>query len=162
MTANEIRYLRYAIMIADRARDHGNPPFGAVLVSSRGWILCEGESTQGKTHDCTSHAETNLLREATQRFSPKLLSHSILYTSSEPCPMCAGAIFWSGVGRVVYGLSSDRLRQLTRDRTEQLFEHCSQLLSRGTHHVDVEGPLLEEEAEEVFKKAMSEQHQNLH
>lgn len=153
MTAFDLRYLRYAIMIADRAREHGNPPFGAVLVSSRGWILSEGENTQGKTHDCTCHAETNVLRDATQRFSPKLLSHAILYTSAEPCPMCAGAIFWSGVGRVVYGLSGERLHALTQNHAEHLFEHCSELLSRGTHRVDVLGPLLEQEAEEVFKKS---------
>jgi|SRR5215475_6490395 len=152
MTEADLRYLRYAIMVADRAREHGNPPFGAVLVSHRGWILVEGENTQGVTHDCTCHAEMNLLREATQRFSRRLLSHSALYTSAEPCPMCAGAIFWSGVGRVIYGLSSAHLYAITQNRTEHLFEHCADLLSKGTHRVEVFGPMLEDEAEQVFRK----------
>ena len=97
MTEADLRYLRYAIMIAERAREHGSPPFGAVLVRDRGWILSEGENTQGATSDCTCHAEMNLLKEATRCFSRRLLAHSTLYTSAEPCPMCAGAIFWSGI-----------------------------------------------------------------
>lgn len=152
MTENDLHYLRYAIMIADRAREHGSPPFGAVLVTDRGWILLEGENTQGATSDCTCHAETNLLREATRRFSRRLLGHSSLYTSAEPCPMCAGAIFWSGVGRVVFGLSSEHLYALTQNEAEHLFEHCVDLLAKGTHRVEVIGPMIEEEAEQVFKK----------
>ena len=154
MTEADLRYLRYAIMIADRAREHGNPPFGAVLVSSRGWILSEAENTQGATSDCTCHAETNLLKEATRRFSRALLSHSALYTSTEPCPMCSGAIFWSGVGRVVFGLSSEHLYALTQNKAEHLFEHCADVLAKGTHRIEVIGPLIEEEAEQVFKKGL--------
>jgi tRNA(Arg) A34 adenosine deaminase TadA len=143
MTGSDLRYLRYAIQIADRAREHGSPPFGALLVSDRGWILLEGENSQGATSDCTCHAETNLLREATRRFSRRLLSHSSLYTSAEPCPMCAGAIFWSGVGRVVFGLSSEHLHALTQNQAEHLFDRCADVLAKGTHRVEVYGPLLE-------------------
>ena len=151
MTQYDLRYLRYAIMIADRAREHGSPPFGAVLVSDRGRILVEGENTQGTTSDCTCHAETNLLREATRRFSPTLLSHCALYTNAEPCPMCAGAIFWSGIGRVVFGLSSEHLRALTQNQAEHLAERCVNVLANGTHRVEVYGPMLEEEAAKVFE-----------
>jgi tRNA(adenine34) deaminase len=153
MTERDLRYLRYAIMIAERAREHGSPPFGAVLVSDRGRILLEGENTQGANSDCTCHAETNLLREATRRFSRSLLRHSVLYTSAEPCPMCAGAIFWSGVGRVVFGLSSEHVYALTQNKAEHLFQHCADVLAKGTHPVEVYGPLLEQEAENVFKKS---------
>ena len=100
----------------------------------------------------TCHAETNLLREATWRFSRRLLAHSSLYTSAEPCPMCAGAIYWSGVGRVVFGLSSEHIYALTQNKAEHLFAHCSEVLVRGTHRVEVIGPMIEEEAEQVFKK----------
>jgi tRNA(Arg) A34 adenosine deaminase TadA len=150
MTDADLRYLRYAIMVANRAREHGSPPFGAVLVSDRGRILLEGENTQGGTSDCTCHAETNLLREATRRFSRAFLKHSALYTSAEPCPMCAGAIFWSGIGRVVFGLSSEHVYALTQNNAEHLFEHCAEVLARGTHRVEVLGPLIEEEAQQVF------------
>ena len=162
MTEGDLRYLRYAIMIADRALEHGSPPFGAVLVSSRGWILSEGENTQGATSDCTCHAETNLLKEATRRFSRRLLAHSSLYTSAEPCPMCAGAIFWSGVGRVVFGLSGEHLYALTQNKAEHLFERCTDVLAKGTHRVEVIGPMLEEEAESVFKKGLESPTTALH
>lgn len=157
MTESDLRYLRYAITIAERARQHGSPPFGAILVSSRGWILSEGENTQGATADCTCHAETNLLHEATRRFSRRLLGHSTLYTSAEPCPMCAGAIFLSGIGRIVFGLSSEQLYSLTQNKAEHLFEHCADLLAKGTHRVEVCGPVLEDEAESVFRKTIESQ-----
>jgi tRNA(Arg) A34 adenosine deaminase TadA len=157
MTESDLRYLRYAIMIAERAWQHGSPPFGAILVSSRGWILSEGENTQGATSDCTCHAETNLLHEATRRYSRRLLAHSTMYTSAEPCPMCAGAIFWSGVGRVVFGLSSEHLYALTQNKAEHLFEHCADVLAKGTHRVEVCGPMLEDEAESIFRKTVQSQ-----
>lgn len=148
------RYLRYAIMIADRAREHGNRPFGALLVSDRGRILLEAENTQVATSDCTGHAETNLLREASRCFPRRLLSRCTLFVNAEPCPMCAGAIFWSGVGRVVFGLSSERHYALTNEDPDRLLEHCAEVLARGTHHVEVYGPMIEEEAEQVFRKTI--------
>jgi tRNA(adenine34) deaminase len=148
------RYLRYALMVAERSRDHGDRPFGAVLVSNRGRILIEAENIENVTHDCTGHAETRLLAQASQQFPRHLLAYCTLYASAEPCPMCAGAIFWSGVGRVVFGLSNDRLRQLIGHRSEQLFEHCADVLARGTHSVEVVGPLFEDEAAEAFREGL--------
>jgi len=150
MIESDHRYLRYALMVAQRSRDHGNRPFGAVLVSGRGRVLLEAENTQEVTRDCTGHAETRLLAEASRRFTPSLLAQCTLYVNAEPCPMCAGAIFWSGVGRVVFGLSSSRLREVIGDRSEHLREHCAELLARGTHPVEVVGPMIEEEAAQVF------------
>jgi|SRR5678816_2525816 tRNA(Arg) A34 adenosine deaminase TadA len=148
------RYLRYALMVAERSRDHGDHPFGAVLVSNRGRILIEAENIENVTHDCTSHAETRVLAQASRQFPRHLLTHCTLYVNAEPCPMCAGAIFWSGVGRVVFGLSNDRLRQMTDSRSEQLFEHCAEVLARGTHPVEVVGPLFEDEAAEAFQEGL--------
>jgi tRNA(Arg) A34 adenosine deaminase TadA len=154
MIEADYRYLRYALMVAERSREHGDRPFGAVLVSSRGRILIEAENAANLTHDCISHAETRLLAQASRQFPRHLLTHCTLYVSAEPCPMCAGAIFWSGVGRVVFGLSSERLRQLVDYRSEQLFEPCAEVLARGTHPVEVVGPLFEEEAAEAFREGV--------
>ena len=148
------RYLRHALRVAERSRDHGDRPFGAVLVSNRGRILIEAENVENLTHDCITHAETRLLAQASRQFARHLLVHCTLYVSAEPCPMCAGAIFWSGVGRVVFGLSNDRLRRLIDDRSEQLFEHCAEVLARGTHPVEVVGPLFEEEAAKAFQEGL--------
>lgn len=156
MTAADQRYLRYALLVAQRSREHGNSPFGAVLVSNRGRILLDAENTQDVTHDCTGHAETRLLSEASRHFTRALLSHCTLYVNAEPCPMCAGAIFWSGVGRVVFALGSSRLQDLTGNRSEQLMEHCAEVLARGTHRVEVVGPVIEDEAAQVFKEGLSQ------
>jgi tRNA(Arg) A34 adenosine deaminase TadA len=156
MTDADQRYLRYALLIAQRSREHGNRPFGAVLVSNRGRILLDAENTQDVTHDCTGHAETRLLSEASRHFSRTLLSHCTLYVNAEPCPMCAGAIFWSGVGRVVFGVSNAKLRELVGERSEQLMERCAEVLAKGTHRVEVLGPVIEEEAAQVFKEGWAQ------
>jgi len=148
------RYLRYALMVAERARDHGDRPFGAVLVSSRGRILIEAENANRATLDCTSHAETRVLAQASRQFQRHLLMNCTLYVNAEPCPMCAGAIFWSGVGRVVFGMGNARLKQVTGQGSEQLFEHCAEVLDRGTHRVEVVGPLFEDEVAQAFKDGL--------
>ena len=154
MIETDHRYLRYALMVAERARDHGDRPFGAVLVSNRGRILMEAENAKHATHDCTSHAETRLLAQASRQFPRHLLNHCTIYVNAEPCAMCAGAIFWSGVGRVVFGMGNNRLSKLVGHQSEQLFEHCADVLARGTHPVEVVGPLFEDEAAEAFREGL--------
>ncbi|MFY0575347.1 nucleoside deaminase [Cystobacter fuscus] len=104
-------HLVHAIDLARRARARGDHPFGSVLVDARGRVLLEGENTVVTTGDCTGHAESNLMREATRQYRPEELAGSTLYASTEPCAMCAGAIFWGGVRRVVFALSSEELGQ---------------------------------------------------
>jgi tRNA(Arg) A34 adenosine deaminase TadA len=92
----DLNLLRQAIDVARRARAHGNHPFGAVLADEQGKVLLEAENTVNTARDCTGHAELNLMRAASQSFAPEILAHCALYTSTEPCPMCSGAIFWGG------------------------------------------------------------------
>ena len=87
-----------------RPAAHGNHPFAAVLVDEDGRVLLQAENTVVTDRDGTGHAETNLVRLATQRFSPEELARCTIYASTEPCAMCAGAIHWSHIGRVVYAL----------------------------------------------------------
>jgi tRNA(Arg) A34 adenosine deaminase TadA len=147
MQQNEL--LRTAISLAASAREHGNQPFGALLADENGQILLEAENTINTASDATGHAETNLVRMASQKFSPEVLAKSTLYTSTEPCPMCSGAIFWSGIGRVVYALSEDGLYAMTGDSPESLKLSCREVFARGGHPVEVSGPLLEDEAAKV-------------
>ena len=104
--------LRRAIELARQAVAHGNHPFGALLATPDGKILLEAENTCRTGHDATGHAERNLMTEASRRFPQETLSTATLYTSTEPCAMCAGATYWVGVARVVYGLSERRLGQI--------------------------------------------------
>lgn len=105
-------YLRQAIAWSCRARACGNPPFGAVVVSAQGELLAEGYCNTTETGDCTGHAETNAVRALNPRLGRDTLAQATLYTSAEPCVMCAGAIAWSGIGRVVFGIDAVRLRAL--------------------------------------------------
>ena len=140
--------LRRAIELADRARAGGNHPFGALLATADGRIALEAENTVGTTRDVTGHAETNLVSAATRRFEAGELATMTLVTSCEPCAMCSGAIYWSGIGAVVYGLSEKGLLALTGDDPENptLDLPCRTVLSAGQREIAVTGPLLEEEA----------------
>src|SRR5260370_35423491 len=100
----DTQHLRSAIAIARRAREHGNHPFGALLVGPQGQALLEAENTVVTGADCTGHAEANLMRLASRQFDGHFLAACTLFSSTEPCPMCPGAIFWGGVGPVVYPL----------------------------------------------------------
>jgi tRNA(Arg) A34 adenosine deaminase TadA len=148
MTVKE-SLLRRAIEIAQSAREHGNHPFGALLADKAGNILLEAENTVETDSDCTGHAETNLMRKASKKYTPEELQNFTLYTSTEPCPMCSGAIFWGDVGHVVYALSEEGLYEITGETPYELALPCREVFSRGTHSVEVEGPLLEEEARQV-------------
>ena len=108
------RYLRQAIAVADKARERGNRPFGALIVAANGQVLAEASNANGESGDCTAHAELSAIRLASPLHCRDALATATLYSSAEPCVMCAGAIFWSAIGRVVYGIDAERLRQITK------------------------------------------------
>lgn len=143
------KLLRRAIQIAADARAHGNHPFGALLADAEGHILLEAENSVETDRDVTAHAELNLIRLASQKYAADELKDFSLYTSTEPCPMCAGAIFWGNLGRVVYALSEDGLYEITGKTAYELALPCREVFERGTHPVNVIGPMLEGEAREV-------------
>ena len=147
----DLQLLRLAIDVARRAREHGNHPFGAVLADEQGNVLLEAENTVITANDCTGHAELNLMRLASRQCSAEALSRCTLYSSTEPCPMCAGAIFWGGVGRVVYALSEEGLYTLIGDSPHKLLLSCRDVFARGGRPIEVFGPMLEDEARQVHE-----------
>jgi tRNA(Arg) A34 adenosine deaminase TadA len=148
---NDEALLRRAIEIAAAARAHGNHPFGAILVGPDGTVLLEAENTVTTEHDATCHAERNLMSQASQQFAPRLLASSTMYTSTEPCAMCAGSVYWVGVGRVVYGLSEKDLLALTGFHADNpTFDlPCRIVFAGGQRPTEVIGPLLTEESKVV-------------
>jgi tRNA(Arg) A34 adenosine deaminase TadA len=148
MTDGGRRHLRRALELARRAREHGNHPFGALLVDADGDVVLEAENTVRSDKDVTAHAETNLIRAATGRFDRKFLAGCTLYTSTEPCAMCAGAIYWANVRRVVFGLSQEQIRAISANNPEnmQLQLSSREVFARGDHPVDVSGPHLPKES----------------
>src|ERR1700730_6903138 len=106
-------FLRRSFDVAPRAMSHGNHPFGAILVDENRNVLIETENGYMPARDGTAHAERLLASQACTTLSADVLRNATLYSSAEPCAMCAGAIYWAGIGRVVYGLSEHRLRTVT-------------------------------------------------
>jgi tRNA(Arg) A34 adenosine deaminase TadA len=144
-------FLLQAVAVAADSRAHGNHPFGALLVDHDGRVLLTAENTVLTGSDATGHAETNLVRQATAAYSPDALAQATLYASTEPCAMCAGAIYWSGIGAVVYALAETELYELTGDDPSNptLLLPCRTVFAAGRREVTVAGPFDLEQARDV-------------
>jgi tRNA(Arg) A34 adenosine deaminase TadA len=146
-------FLRQSFKVALRAQETGNHPFGAILVDADGVVLMEQENAYSPSHDMTGHAERVLMTRASQAHRPDFLALCTMYTSAEPCAMCAGAIYWAGVGRVVFGLSESQLKDITGNHPENptLDLPCRTVFDAGQRAIEVIGPLLIEEAAKLHE-----------
>ena len=136
-----LRHLRRANAVAQRALDAGHHPFGAVLVGpDHETVLSE----QGNV-DTVNHAEAVLARMVSLAFTADELWGCTLYTTVEPCCMCAGTQYWANIGRVVYGMEERRLLQLTGDHKDNptLNLPCREVFARGQKDIRVIGPVAE-------------------
>jgi tRNA(Arg) A34 adenosine deaminase TadA len=149
----DLNFVRKAIDVAKTSQQKGNLPYGCILVNKEGTVLLTGENTINTDQDCLAHAEINLIRDACKIYDHDYLKTCTIYTSDEPCPMCASAIFWSGIGKLAYGLSkSEYYKIVGRDDPNWVFEiPVRDVLNSGGRAVEVLGPLLEEEAAELQK-----------
>jgi tRNA(Arg) A34 adenosine deaminase TadA len=151
MRADDERFLRLAISVARESREHGNHPFGALLVDPRGEALLAAENSVVTQRDATGHAELNLVRAATPKYTAEQLKDCTLYSSSEPCPMCAGAIVWSNVRRVVFGFGMDALYAMMGADAPGMRLRARAVFEKATSAIEVVGPALEEEARAVHE-----------
>ncbi len=103
----DIRFMNEALKEARYALSDGEIPIGAVVVW-RDSIIARGHNMTEKLHDTTAHAEMLALTAATEAIGGKYLQDCTLYVTIEPCPMCAGALNWAQVGRIVYGAADPR------------------------------------------------------
>jgi tRNA(Arg) A34 adenosine deaminase TadA len=151
LTPADVTCLRAALDLARRSRHRGNHPFGALLADAASLVAAEAENTVVSEHDVTGHAETNLVRIASRRFGRAYLRSCTIYASTEPCAMCSGAIYWSGISRVVYGLSEAGLRTLTGRHQDNptMSLPCRDVFAHGQGCITVIGPALEDEARSV-------------
>ncbi len=147
----DLYWLRRAIALSEASRAQGHHPFACLVVAADDRIL--SEAMNASSSDRTSHAEMVALRAASSAHSPQALAHATLYTSAEPCAMCAGGTYWAGIGRVVYALSETTLLRLTGNHPENptLSLPCREVFARGQRPVEVLGPLLEVEAARVHE-----------
>jgi tRNA(Arg) A34 adenosine deaminase TadA len=137
--------IREAIGLASQARSNGNEPFGALLVLD-GRVVLTAMNSVNTDHDPTAHAETNLIAKAIRQLSPGQIARAVLYTSCEPCAMCAGKMYWAGIRSVVYALSSVELAVLAGP---YFLVPCRELFARATEPVTIVGPMLIDEARAV-------------
>ena len=148
-------YLRRAIEISKEAREAGNTPFGALLVNKEGEIIMEQGNIEITEKICTGHAEATLAARASHEYSREFLWDCTLYTTAEPCAMCAGAIYWANIGRVVYGMTERRLLELTGSNEQNpTFDlPCRDVFAKGQKAIEVVGPVeaVEVEAAKVMR-----------
>ncbi len=100
-------FMKEAIKEAVKARDAGEVPVGAVIVS-QGKIIARGHNLTETLNDPTAHAEMQAFTAASNYLGGKYLIDCTLYVSLEPCAMCAGAAFWTKIGKIVYGTSDTK------------------------------------------------------
>ncbi|GIF25553.1 tRNA(Arg) A34 adenosine deaminase TadA [Actinoplanes tereljensis] len=143
MAVTEIdrEHLERAVALAWEARNRGDHPFGALLVTADGRVL-EARNSVVTQADPTGHAETNLVRLA-GALDRETLTGSVLYTSTEPCAMCAGAIYWSGIGRMVFALSEADLAGMVEEEegVPPLRLPSREVFARGGREIAVDGPV---------------------
>ena len=139
---DDVPHLEHAIRLAYVARDRGDHPFGAILVTPDGTIV-EGLNSVETDRDPTGHAETNLVRAASAALPSDVVAASTLYTSTEPCAMCASAIYWAVIPRVVYALGEDELIRIVRvhDSAPTLDLPSRDVFAHGGRAVEVIGPV---------------------
>jgi len=150
----DLALLRQTIALSQASKQRGRHPFAALVADRDGKVIAEaGNNSMPPEGDPTQHAELVAVAAAAKRLSPTELEACTLYTSAEPCCMCAGAVYWTGVGRVVYALSEHALLGLTGDHPENptFSLPCREVFARGQRTVSVFGPMLEAEAAEPHK-----------
>jgi tRNA(Arg) A34 adenosine deaminase TadA len=155
------RLLRLAFDVAKRAREGGDHPFGSILTDRNGTVLMEqGNGYSSEGGDRTAHAEKILASRAAKQYSVEFLADCTLYSSAEPCAMCAGAMYWAGIGRLVYGQTEKSLKAQTGDHEENptLDLPCHIVFEAGQRPTEIVGPLLEQEAAKLQEDFWAARH----
>lgn len=148
-TEADLELLREAIALSEQAKQSGRHPFAALVAAADGRVVARrGNNSMPPEGDPTQHAELAAAAEAVAHLTTDELAGATLYTSAEPCVMCTGAVYWCGIGRIVYALSETRLLGLTGDDPENptFALPCRDVIAHGQRQIEVLGPLLEDEA----------------
>jgi len=136
---NDEYFMKQALLLAQRAYDEDEVPVGAIIVMNEK-IIAKGYNQVEKLVDCTAHAEIIALTSAFNFLGSKYLPDASLYVTIEPCIMCAGALYWSKIGKVIYGATDEKngYRRITKEVSPfhpktivlsgLLHEECGQLM----------------------------------
>ena len=146
MSSHE-EFIERTYSLARAAQENGDHPFGAVLVIN-GEVALECLNTVNTSGDLTRHPELDILRLAATELSAAELERATIYASTEPCAMCCGAIYWSGVSKLVYGCPTEVLGEFAGG---SFVVPSRELFSKGLRKIEVIGPVLLEEGAEIHK-----------
>ncbi len=148
MVANQHEtYITRVYQLAREAQAKGDHPFAALLVVD-GEVLLECLNSVNSASDVTRHPELDILRMASTQLSKEQLERATLYASTEPCAMCSGAIYWSGIARLVYGCPAEVLGEIAGG---SFVVACRELFSKGKREIEVLGPILAQQGAEIHK-----------
>lgn len=146
-SSQDILFMKEALRLSKAAAQHGNEPFGAILVKD-GAIVYSNENQVHSASDPTFHAEAGLLRRFCAETGITDLREYTLYSSCEPCFMCSGAMVWTRLGRLVYGASNRDLCAIFGEEGSD----CSHLVfSHSDHQPEVTAGVLRQECLEVLR-----------
>ncbi len=148
VTETDRTHVERAIELAEESITAGNTPFGALLVVD-GEVVREARNTTRTGDDLTAHPELKLARWAGQELDAAERAACTMYASTEPCPMCATAVVYAGLGRVVFGVAGRTLADLTGGVVDV---PCAEIVRRGGADTTVEGPVAEESAMTVHRE----------
>ena len=153
LNKKESGFLRQTYILAEEAKEQGIHPFAAILVDGDDNVLMTQINGYLPDLDMTGHAERKLMTKASKAYRPDFLADCTMYVSAEPCAMCAGSAYWAGLGRVVYGLSEVRLKNITGNHPENptLDLPCRAVFDAGQRKVEVVGPCLEDEGAAIHE-----------
>ncbi|WP_418274916.1 nucleoside deaminase [Isoptericola jiangsuensis] len=143
-------HLDHALRIARETLAEGNKPFGAVLVAADGRVLATGRNAVARTGDPTAHAELDAVRDVGAADRAAVVG-ATMYASGEPCPMCAAALVWSGVARIVFGSAAPDIRAVVPGPPGFRLR-CADVVAASDAVVDVVGPALGEEGLAPFRE----------
>lgn len=143
---NHQQFMREALAQAQK----GDLPYGAVIVKEDK-IVIRGYNTAQTDNDVSAHAELNALRAFTKQYGYSLdaLAGYTLYTTCEPCPMCAAASVWAGVSQIVFGAS---IQQLIDLGSKQIDIACNTVAQKSFQNIEVLGGVLADECLELFRQ----------
>lgn len=141
-TFDHEEHMSRAIDLARKAAKRGDRPFGSVLVRDD-TVVAEASNRVVTEDDLRRHPELDLAAEAKRAFTPEERDQTVMYTSTEPCPMCSGGIRSAELARVVYSVGADELREFTGDETPT---RATEVLGNTT---EVMGPYLNDEGRAV-------------
>lgn len=149
----DLRHMRDAIALSETARKRGNMPFGAVLVAPDGRVLARAENTIVTDQDITAHAEIAALRIASKTCTPHEIAAATMYASGEPCPMCSGAMIRVGLRRMLFGIRATVATPYLPGAAGAMVGsvNCRDVLRLAPTPINVEGPVLEDEAKAPFE-----------